>query len=383
MTENFHLIEEAIIGYLTGTLTPEQAGELERWIGQDDANRKKLHDLAMIWDETAFIAGEKIRDEGRLRNIRKIISENCSRRLPARMVRLRVSTLVSIAAAILVLVSLGLAGVLYFKRPIPEANRGQFVEAAAPKGSKSLLTLPDGTSVWLNADTKFRYPVDYGITNREVYLEGEAYFKVSKNAALPFKVFTSDITVTALGTAFNVKAYTEESTIETTLEEGSVRIEGIKKKGKALMISQLVLKPKESAIFQRKQGEMVSPVIKDPQPARWPSKKVEPKTTVIQVVQVSDTRLLTSWKDSRWIFKNEKLMVLVPKLERRYDVEIEFADNSLKDYAFNGTLLEESLEQVLNAICFTAPIKYKIDGKKVFLSEDKTMRRNLEKKMNP
>lgn len=383
MTEDFQLIEEAIISYLTGTLTPEQTRKLEQWIEADETNRNKLRDFAMIWDETAFVAGEKIRDDGRLRNIRKIISENCSRRLPARMVRLRVSTLVSIAAAILVLVSLGLASVLYFKKSIPEANRGQFVEASAPKGSKSLLTLPDGTKVWLNADTKFRYPVDYGITNREVYLEGEAYFKVSKNAALPFRVYTSDITVTALGTAFNVKAYMEEGTIETTLEEGSVRIDGIKKKANAQPISQVVLKPNESAIYQREIGEMVTPDNKEPKPTHWPAKRITPKATVIQVVQISDTRLLTSWKDPRWIFKNEKLMFLVPKLERRYDVVIEFADISLKDYAFNGTLLEESLEQVLNAICFTAPIKYKIDGKKVILFEDKTMRRNMEEKMNP
>ena len=101
-----------------------------------------------------------------------------------------------------------------------------------------------------------RYSTDYGTKNRNIYLDGEAYFKVAKNKELPFRVHTSGITVTALGTVFNVKAYPEEKIIETTLEEGSVRIDPvIKGKSKKAALS-ILLKPNQKAVYQKSGQEM-------------------------------------------------------------------------------------------------------------------------------
>jgi transmembrane sensor len=281
------------------------------------------------------------------------------------------------------MVALGVTGLLIFKKSQSFETTASFVETSAPKGSRSLITLPDGTSVWLNADSKFRYPLDYGITNRSVFLEGEAYFKVSRNKKLPFRVKTSDITVTALGTAFNVKAYKEEGFIETTLEEGRVLIEGIITSGNAKSVKSVVLKPKQTAVFQK---QHIEPVITDNKQSiktEEPDRMEPAKTWPIQVKEVTDTRLYTSWKDSRWIFKNEKLESLVPKLERRYAVRIVFVDKSLEKYAFNGILLEESLEQVLDVIRLTAPIRYEVNANEVKLYEDKELMKEYNRVLNP
>ena len=83
-----------------------------------------------------------------------------------------------------------------------------------------------------------------------------------------------------------------------------------------------------------------------------------------------DTKLTTSWKDSRWIFKSEKLVKLAPILERRYDITVTFRDSVLRSYKFTGTLKEESLEQVLNAMCLAAPIRYEINHNQVLFFKD-------------
>ena len=94
----------------------------------------------------------------------------------------------------------------------------------SPRGSKLKLSLPDGTSVWLNADSKLRFPVSFTAERREVYLEGEAYFEVAKDSAREFWVHAGAMDVKVLGTSFNVKAYERLETVATTLVEGSVEV---------------------------------------------------------------------------------------------------------------------------------------------------------------
>ena len=94
----------------------------------------------------------------------------------------------------------------------------------SPRGSKLKLSLPDGTSVWLNADSKLLYDNNFGINNRNVTLCGEGYFEVSKNKNLPFQVVSDDIKVEVLGTKFNVKNYPEDPNIKVALLEGSVML---------------------------------------------------------------------------------------------------------------------------------------------------------------
>jgi transmembrane sensor len=244
------------------------------------------------------------------------------------------------------------------------------------------MTLFDGTRVWLNAGSTLGYNSSYGKSNRDVYLNGEAYFEVSKNKKLPFKVNTSAIRVTALGTVFNVKSYNDEGVIETTLEEGIVRIDPLKTSTAKNSIRPVILKPNQIAIYVK--HNRVTHVTKithqNPSVVAAPASQTEEFNPLpVKVAYISDIKLYTSWKGSRWIFKNEKFSSLAPKLERRYDVHIEFKDSLLRDYTFSGVLKEESIEQVLQAICLTSPVKFNIRSKSVILSIDNVYRNSYDK----
>ncbi len=364
-------LKEAVVSYYEGKLTQAQAEELLAWVHQSEENLNFFREAGEVWVGSASISTAEYESKPAFESATRTIKHRGTRPLPERVIRLRISSLYKIAAAIAVFCLLGIAAVWLLQGKGVAASPALYVETSAPKGSRSFITLPDGTTVWLNAGTKFRYPTDYGVAERKVYLDGEAYFKVSKNKKLPFRVFTSDITVTALGTAFNVKAYKEEGTIETTLEEGLVRIDELHTGIKGEKVEPIVLKPKQSAVFHKDRGNLA--VSEEKTSAAQPNEPHRDKLSALplKVKDVPDTRLYTSWKDARWIFKNEKLSSLVVKLERRYDVDIVFMDKALENYAFTGTLQEESLEQVLSAIGYTAPIRYEINAKRVELYEDK------------
>lgn len=280
-----------------------------------------------------------------------------------------------IAAVFIVAFLLGGGSILFFKKSSSLLNNSDYVLMETPLGSKAFITLPDGTKVWLNAGTKLRYRCDFGVKIREIALEGEAYFVVAKNKQKPFIVKTSDINIKALGTAFNVKAYANEKTIETTLEEGMVQIDAVNPGNLQGNISKsLILKPNQKAVFSRiKEGINKEELCSDKKQTSKieNSQKLEEKIKTIEVIPIPDTRLSTSWKDARWVIRHEKLSDLVIMLERRYDVNFTFEDEQIKDYVFNGTLLDESLEQVLEVIRMAAPIDYTISHKKVTLTWNK------------
>ena len=124
------------------------------------------------------------------------------------------------AAVILVLVFIW-SPMRFFRNDI----RPEFFEIVVDRGQKSTLTLPDGSKVWVNSATEVSYSSDYNVKDRNVYLSGEAYFEVASGNELPFVVHVNDLQVTALGTRFNIKAYSEDKTVTTTLVEGKVSTE--------------------------------------------------------------------------------------------------------------------------------------------------------------
>ena len=126
----------------------------------------------------------------------------------------------SAAAVILVLITAGSLFALTNRDNTPTL----YSKVEAMRGQKSSITLPDGTSVILNSESSIMYGTDYNNSNRTVELQGEAYFDVKQNQTLPFTVKAGDLSITAKGTAFNVRAYLDENYISTTLTEGKVEI---------------------------------------------------------------------------------------------------------------------------------------------------------------
>lgn len=237
----------------------------------------------------------------------------------------------------------------------------------APLGSRTQVVLPDGSTVWLNAGSSITYPSNFNLANRDIKLNGEAYFDVKKQD-VPFVVYAMDVAFRVLGTEFNLKAYDDDDTIEATLVSGSLKIEdAIPDRAR---FREMVLEPKQKATFFRSEGDLAIHAEPEAEEAVPPPSPVPPPARPISSIQVMQKKTVdheTSWKDGILVFDGEPLAGLVRILERRYDVNFVFEDERLKTYRYSGTLRDQTLEQVLNAMKLTSPIDYTLDDKTVVI----------------
>ncbi|WP_298713301.1 FecR domain-containing protein [Chitinophaga sp.] len=227
------------------------------------------------------------------------------------------------------------------------------------KGSKSKLTLPDGTEVILNAGSSLSYTEGFRDGARQVRLNGEGYFKVAKNAEHPFIVTTNDVEVRVLGTEFNLQAYDSESTTETTLISGKVEVT-VKKDGKSYMLA-----PRQKLAVQRAPLEPAAVL-----PAATPgSDPGMPEVELRAADTDSRDSSLTAgaWVENRLVFNDEPLESLARRLERWYNVEVEIQDEALKQARFTGSVENEPVDQILEILTTIRPIKYKISATKIII----------------
>ena len=172
-----------------------------------------------------------------------------------------------------------------------------------PRGGECMIKLDDGTKVWVNAETKLKYPVAFVGDRREVVLDGEAFFDVAKNEK-PFIVKTSFGDVRVLGTAFGISAYASEPESYTTLVRGKVSVE---REG----LKPVVIIPGEHVVTS-KDGKMIK--------------------------QQVDVEEFVGWKDGIYVFKEKSLGEIMKTLERWYNISVDFQDKSLVDLPFTGNL---------------------------------------------
>lgn len=233
----------------------------------------------------------------------------------------------------------------------PVQNKENIVSTR--KGSKTKLVLPDGTQVWLNADSKLSYNEHFGTTTREISLSGEAYFEVVKDRQKPFIVHTPAMDVKVLGTVFNVKAYPSDEATETSLFEGSVEV-SLRKSGKKIS-----LKPSEKLLVSNKY------LNKGPEKTSFAA--ATPDITISQINTLPDniTAVETQWTQNKLAFHNQKLADVVADLSRWYGVDIVITDKKLEEKTYSGNFDGESVEEVLDALKLTGGFQYKIENKKI------------------
>ncbi len=209
-----------------------------------------------------------------------------------------------------------------------------FNTVRVPVGGEYKMTLSDGTQVWLNSETEIRFPVYFSADKREVFLKGEAYFKVAHNAKKPFIANLDRGSIEVLGTEFNVCAYDDEQDMVTTLVNGSVKFTvGSDKKGQ-------VLKPNQQVTYNKNTNESI---LKD-----------------------VDTYPFIAWKEGKFYFKSMELDKILRQLERWYNFELFYKNEDLKHYKFRGVILKElSFNEALKIIEETTDIKFRIKGKTV------------------
>lgn len=224
------------------------------------------------------------------------------------------------------------------RRQISEALSAETLETRInPKGQKSIIYLEDGSKVWLNAESKLTYKKSYhDATIREVHLEGEAFFDVAPHPSKAFVVHTSDIFIRVLGTAFNVKSYSSDNTIETTLLHGKVAIES---KGTDKPDKSYTLSPNEKAVF-----------VKNKQ--------------LITIAKVN-AESSTSWTKQQLNFEEQPIDDVLVDLERWFNVEIEAPQRGSLDCKLTASIKDETLEEVLDFLMVTHQIQYTIENGKV------------------
>lgn len=200
----------------------------------------------------------------------------------------------------------------------------QFAEVKVPLGQMSEITLFDGTKVWLNSGTTLRYNTDFGKNERKVSLDGEALFEVTKTG-MPFKVKLKDTEVEVLGTTFNVVSYNNDDFSQVTLVEGQVNINNLS--GSTIA----ELKPSDQIFIDCNSG----------------------KASITKV----KTNFYTSWIDGKIVFDDEKLSTIAIKLERWYNVDIQFGEASLGELHFSGTILKHKpFNQIVTAFSLLLPV---------------------------
>jgi ferric-dicitrate binding protein FerR (iron transport regulator) len=360
-------IDDYIVNFLARKESPEDVRKLKEWLDADAAHREELKLWIKTWDAAGMADSVRHDRSGEAyeRFLFRLKQETPLNRPEAESSKGRIilKAFRRIAAVVVISFSLGMLFHYYWVESEPAETA--FIENIVPLGSKSEIKLPDGSTVHLNAGSTLRYTADYGKKRRDIYLEGEGYFNVAKLATKPFTVYTSLMKIKALGTEFNVKSYAGENVVETILIKGEVLVE--KSDMNHTSIDHPVLLKPGQKFSLNVHPESVSGKSAEPPPdaalAESPPKlKVKQLAPAIVAAEVS-------WKERNWRIESEELKNLSVKIERRYDVRIH-VDEPLQNYRFTGTVKDESLEQVLNAMQLTAPILFHINGKNVYIHID-------------
>lgn len=322
----------------------------ERYI-QNRANDSEIRRLSLwirdnheisLWLEQQIMTSSKIIDSEvqmrMLRNIEAEIDANNSEVTDKQNhIRIRLNKWLRVAA-MFILPVLTATGVYFYmsRNQSPTAPLIVSVE----RGQKASVTLPDGSKVWLNSQSKLTYSSDYNVNKRELQLDGEAYFEVAHNPKKPFIVKSSDICVEALGTAFGVKAYDEDNLISSILMRGKVRV--------TTPDGESILVPNERVMYD----------------------KAAHKRTQNKVTNATD---FTGWIHNELRFENESLEEIAKNIQRIYNVEIVFSTENIKNQRYTGTVNNNSLESILNIISLTSPVSFQISNQKVTLSDNKKL----------
>lgn len=357
--------------HLEGSLTGEEAVELERWKEANERHRALYREIT----SEEFLRG-KLEETASVDHVAAWLAIDARH---ARRVRARRARRVSAVAAMLAL-ALGAAYLLTPTRePLPalataivpgelkaelvlpdgaviqldkdsrvgellassspspgaipgrvEAGTGHHI-IRTPRGGEYTVTLPDGTTVYLNSESVLRFPATFEATGRRVSLTGEAYFEVARDASSPFRVELAASVVEVLGTSFNIRAYADEPETQTTLIAGSVRFSTGER--------DVILRPGEQGALDRL-GHLDKREV--------------------------DVELYASWKDGYFAFDQTRLEEVMANIARWYKINVIFEDPALREISFSGIVKRyENFNTIVEMLEMTGDTKFVIDNNTV------------------
>jgi ferric-dicitrate binding protein FerR (iron transport regulator) len=347
---------------LAGEATPEELKELELLLRNNPGLHYPVQTVADLWEHTSPV-DKKQAEEAFNRHLDRMEKLNIPYPPPAEIPESpsRRTTFWRRALAVVPALAVVFGGIWYLTRPAhPQQAQTATVRSIPTKeivtsaGSRTRITLPDSTRVWVNAGSRIRYERSFGVTSREITLTGEAFFDVAPNAAKPFVIHTSKVDIRVLGTSFDIKSYPSDKTTEATLIRGSIEVSIHSRPN-----NKIILKPNEKLVVSN-DDSLQSP--KAPHQIRPESLVVISKPTY---EEHSGAVIETSWIDNRLIFQEEPFSELAKQLERKYGVTISFDNPHHEQLQFTGIFQKETIGQALEALKLTAPFNYTIEGEHI------------------
>ncbi len=331
--------KSTLLDYINGRANAAEADAVRKWAGESHENMAYLESLI---NDVAMSCNEMVAEEEYMSFLRLANKRTGS----------IWKTIASIAASVVVLVSLIMNVVLilpddeqqlyakYLDNQLPLDSLVQEVYVA--RGARSSVMLPDGSVVWLNSDSRLRFPVSFDSDKRVVEFYGEGYFDVVKNESCPMIVSLKDnYMIEVLGTQFNVRAYEDEEGVKTALYSGDINLfrEDV---GRHEVNKILNMKPNDVCVVKKDTVRLQ-------------------KSTHERLAKIS------AWKKGRIYFDKTPLGEVLKNIERSHGVNINVADSCILDYSITARFENESAIEIMNMLRYCAPIDYKAVGKEFTL----------------
>lgn len=309
--------------YLSGRFSPETEERVQKWIIKDDNTEDKEQASQEYWDE--LDVAEDSNTYTALGRVNKRIGYN------KQAIRIPLYKKISRIAVVLLPLLFIAGGYLYF-----QATQNNWIKVKVAYGEQKHLFLPDSTEIWINAGTTIKYPKEFKGNERTVHLNGEAYFSIKRDENKPFIVSTEKLSVKVLGTKFNVKAYTNDEKITTTLTSGKVEV--------STNNESHILKPNEQLTFNR-------------------------NTSAINIVEIASDET-NSWLSGKLVFDNSSLTEIIQTLERRFDISITNNTGIPASKLYTVKFLKnETPEEILNILQDVIGFTYQKEDNKVVLKK--------------
>lgn len=308
---------------ITGEITPDEEAELEEILKNFPDIHARYDVIEKYWKQEVYYNQSSDAEEALTKVLARI-----NKGKPA--VKTRTLAFSRLVAAAIVIISIGVGLYAYRflnDKPIP------LIEKYNGKGSRSMITLADGSRIWLNSDSKIRYPKTFADNSREVFLTGEAFFNVAADSERPFYIHLNDASIKVVGTSFNVKAYANEEKIETSVVSGKVAFMP-KAQNTQVYIDTLLLRKSDKVIYSAFSGEIQT--------------------------EVTNTLDDKEWINGKLIYKSETLESIARQLERSFGKKVFIKDPKIAQRQFTATFDDSSLNEIMYYLSLTSQFKYTI-----------------------
>jgi transmembrane sensor len=317
-----------IIKFFAGEITDTELVKLKSWLESDPDNRRLFNQENELWQEASFQTKfENYKTDSTWITISSRLGLGQNKSKSVTVYRKHNLRVIIAAASLASLIAIGAISLWVSSRKTLQQIAVCSTTIDTKAGEKAHIILSDSSRIILNSDSKVEYVGNYNLTDRRVKLTGEAFFEVSTNPEKPFVVQLDNMSISATGTRFNVFSFPNENRVETTLEEGAIKV---------------MVNGKEP--INVRSGQQVIYFV---------------NTGEVRVIDVN-TDTYTSWKENMLRFDDTPLEEVLRRIGRKYNVTFEVTNRELLDLKYTATFIDESIEEVMQMLKTVTPITYRI-----------------------